>query len=74
MEPSPDVFSIRLAIRRRKRRLQSNGAAKEMKDKSLIWLAAGGIALWVFVGYPPAREALFQTTRHVVKAISEVFR
>jgi hypothetical protein len=44
-----------------------------MKDKSLLWLAAGGIALWVVVGYPPAREALFQTIRHIVKDISDVF-
>jgi len=45
-----------------------------MKDKSLIWLAAGGIALWVFVGYPPAREALFQTARHIVRDVSAIFR
>jgi hypothetical protein len=48
-------------------------AANGMKDKSLIWLAAGGIALWVVVGYPPAREALFQTASHIVKEISAVF-
>jgi hypothetical protein len=45
-----------------------------MKDRSLIWLAVGGIALWVLVGYPPAREALFQTSRHIGKAIAEIFR
>jgi hypothetical protein len=71
MEHSPDVFSIRLAVAPQKRNNQtgSNG----MKDKSLLWLAAGGIALWVVVGYPPAREALFQTLRHIVKGISDVF-
>jgi hypothetical protein len=71
MEHSPDVFSIRLAVPPQKRNNQTG--ANGMKDKSLIWLAAGGIALWVVVGYPPAREALFQTARHIVKEISAVF-
>jgi hypothetical protein len=44
-----------------------------MKDKSLIWLAAGGIAIWVVVAYPPAREALFQTVRHIVRDVSAIF-
>jgi hypothetical protein len=72
MEHSPDVFSIRLAVLPQKRNNQtsSNG----MKDRSLIWLAAGGIALWVVVGYPPAREAIFQTVRHIVRDISDAFR
>jgi hypothetical protein len=45
-----------------------------MKDKSLIWLAAGGVAIWVVVAYPPAREAVFQTARHVVREIVAVFK
>jgi hypothetical protein len=45
-----------------------------MKDKSLIWLAAGGIFIWVVVGYPPAREALFQTARHIARDLSALFR
>jgi hypothetical protein len=36
-----------------------------MKDKSLIWLCAGGIALWVFFAYPPVREQVIQIGRHI---------
>jgi hypothetical protein len=57
----------------RRKNVTIKQAANGMKDKSLLWLAAGGIALWVVVGYPPAREALFQTIRHIVRDISDVF-
>jgi hypothetical protein len=45
-----------------------------MRDRSLIWLALGGIAIWVVVGYPPARETVFQTARHIAREVSAVFK
>lgn len=44
-----------------------------MKDRSLLYLAAGGIAIWVIVGYPPAREAVFDAARHIARAVAELF-
>jgi hypothetical protein len=44
-----------------------------MKDKSIIWLCAGGVALWVFFAYPPVREEVFRISRHVWNYISGIF-
>jgi len=34
-----------------------------MKDKSIIWMVLGGLVLWVFFGYPPARAFIFNAAR-----------
>jgi hypothetical protein len=45
-----------------------------MKDKSIIWLAAFGIAIWIFVAYPPARIATVRTVQNIVNTFLAFFR
>jgi len=44
-----------------------------MKDKSIIWLCAGGIALWVFVAYPPVRDPIVVEIRHFLNYVAAQF-
>jgi len=44
-----------------------------MKDRSIIWMSAGGIALWVFVTYAPVRDPIVRTVRHFLSYIASQF-
>lgn len=44
-----------------------------MKDKSIIWLCAGGIALWVFFAYPPVREEVVRIGRSIWNWVDALF-
>lgn len=46
---------------------------QRMKDKSLIWLVAGAIALWLFFAYPPAREEVIRIGRSIWNWIEALF-
>jgi hypothetical protein len=44
-----------------------------MKDKGIIWISAGGIALWIFVTYPPIRDPIVLSVRHFLNYIAAQF-
>jgi len=44
-----------------------------MKDKGIIWITAGGIAIWIFVAYPPFRDAVVRTLRHLMQYVADQF-
>ncbi|HUJ22194.1 MAG TPA: hypothetical protein VLX58_11760 [Bryobacteraceae bacterium] len=44
-----------------------------MKDKSIIWISAAGVAIWVWAAYPPARNAAAETVKAIWSAILSKF-
>jgi len=44
-----------------------------MKDRSIIWISAGGIALWIFVAYAPVRDPIIRTVKHFLNYIAAQF-
>jgi hypothetical protein len=44
-----------------------------MRDRSIIWISAGGIALWIFVAYAPVRDPIIRTVRHILNYIADQF-
>lgn len=44
-----------------------------MKDKSIIWMTAGGIALWILATYAPVRDPIIRTVRHILSFIADQF-
>jgi hypothetical protein len=44
-----------------------------MKDKSIIWISAGGMVCWLFAGYAPARAMLVGLVRAIVNEVMSVF-
>ncbi|HKW97422.1 MAG TPA: hypothetical protein VJN43_06785 [Bryobacteraceae bacterium] len=44
-----------------------------MKDKSLIWMSAGGMLCWLFASYGPARAAIIGGVKFVVNTILGAF-
>jgi len=44
-----------------------------MKDKSIIWISAGGIALWIFVTYAPFRDPIVRSVMRILHYIASQF-
>ncbi len=44
-----------------------------VKDKSIIWISAGGIALWIFVTYAPVRDPIVRSVKHILDYIAAQF-
>ena len=44
-----------------------------MKDKSIIWMTAGGIALWILATYQPVREPIVEAVKHLWHYIMDIF-
>jgi len=44
-----------------------------VKDKSIIWISAGGIALWVFFTYAPVRDPIVHAIQHIFRYIADQF-
>ena len=44
-----------------------------MKDRSIIWISAGGIALWIFCAYAPVRDPIIHTARNILRDIADIF-
>jgi hypothetical protein len=44
-----------------------------MNDKSIIWISAGGVALWLFVAYTPLRDAVIRVIRIGVNHVLTLF-
>ena len=47
--------------------------AEDMKDKTIIWLAAGGIVFWLIALKPAILESAFHEISKIVDAILHYF-
>jgi hypothetical protein len=55
------------------RRHVPHGCDEHMKDKTIIWLAAGGIVFWLIALKPAILESAFHELSKIVEAILHKF-